>query len=461
MMEAVALTRKPGALHVVRSLGVAMVGTSLLSLVYLASGSETLLLWSPLVVGVLIAFVAHSVGPSALLCVSLGGWFVAALLRRLIDWSLGSYTPLSPVVLLPLALSVPALLIGAWGLVQARSTALQPYRLVALAILYGAAVGAVRNGLASVAVGVLEWMGGLLVAVWLAERALVAPDEVRRARRTYLVVLTSCAALSGLYGIWQYVAPPAWDRMWMEGAAMASIGRPEPFLVRVFGPLNAPGPYAVALASGLLAVSGLRGWARGVAVPPVLVGLLLTLVRSAWGGLVVGVAVVTARLPARQRLVSFGVIVALAGSAWWAVGALPALDTVESRLEGIADLEGDVSYNARLDLVEASGAILANPVGDGVGQSGRAAKAKSGSSSALDNGLLAVLAELGWLGGVLVAVGVGRLLVRLRLATHPEAVACAAIAASIVAQMLFFNTLTGVAGYLFWVSAAFASVGED
>ena len=45
---------------------------------------------------------------------------------------------------------------------------------------------------------------------------------------------------SGLYGFLQYLDPPIWDRYWMAYTTIASIGQPEPYMVRVFSTLNAP-----------------------------------------------------------------------------------------------------------------------------------------------------------------------------------------------------------------------------
>jgi hypothetical protein len=101
----------------------------------------------------------------------------------------------------------------------------------------------------------------------------------------------SCARSRGgsrrrrLYGVVQFVVMPPWDRIWMIGTDLQSIGRPEPFSVRVFGSMTMPGTFAVVMEVGLLLL--LSAEVRGRLPTLVLgfIGLLLSRIRTAWLGL--------------------------------------------------------------------------------------------------------------------------------------------------------------------------------
>ena len=93
----------------------------------------------------------------------------------------------------------------------------------------------------------------------------------------------------GLYGFYQYVDPPIWDRYWMTYTTIASIGQPEPFMVRVFSTMNAPAGYATFTAAALL-LFGFRRARLGPAAGggAVDAGAAAVMYRTAWIALAVG-----------------------------------------------------------------------------------------------------------------------------------------------------------------------------
>ena len=274
--------------------------------------------------------------------------------------------------------------------------------------------------------------------------------------------------IMGAYGVLQYLSPPPWDVAWMRTAEIASIGQPSPRKVRVFGTMNAPGPFAVMMSACLLAMlAGAGGRARWAGAPVSGAALVLSLVRSAWGGLIMGVGVLVALASARRRLgylAATGALV-LAAAPLAAVG----LDgAIGARIGGLARLDQDVSLQRRAALhAEMTMEVLANPLGRGLGGTGVATRlstegAALGARGAFDSGVLDLLFTYGWAGAVMLAAVIAIVAGALRASWSGQgAQLAAAIVVGTAAQLLFFNVLGGATGMLVFPIAALALALAD
>ncbi|WP_022834427.1 glucose-6-phosphate isomerase [Salisaeta longa] len=388
-------------------------------------------------------------------------WFIAALLRRLVDWQVGYYNPLSYIILTPYLLSGLSLFTMLRILPRLLSSAFQPYLLALAGVLYGYLIGIVRVGLFAATFGLLEWIVPLLLSIHLVAEWKRYPMYRSVVRSTFLWG----ALLMGAYGIWQYFAIAPWDAMWMTWSGMNSIGQPEPLMVRVFSTLNSPGPYAVVMMAGLVLLFDGRGSLALLAMAPGYVGFMLSLVRSAWGGWIVALGYAVYRLHGkhRMRLLVLLVLGILAGLPMLMRGAMS--EQVGARVESMGNLTSDNSFDARTDLYAiATVQALTTPLGLGVGSMGKATKLESGEVYSFDSGLLAIPYTLGWLGTVFYVGGLGLLLWRvLRVSsreTDPFAVLAIAVAVAMVAQLVFSNQLTGLGGMLIWSFLAMAQASR-
>jgi putative inorganic carbon (HCO3(-)) transporter len=266
--------------------------------------------------------------------------------------------------------------------------------------------------------------------------------------------------------------------LWIQGGQFTSMGDPVPFAMRIFSTLNSTGPAADFFAIGIIfALPFCR--VKNVWVWPLMTllgcALLLTLVREAWVGLVVGVVIYLAVSPARFRTLPF---LALYGALLvFLVAALPALlgadqnsDLVTSRISTFGDISHDDSAIARSEEIQNSLQIgLGNPIGRGLGQIGASAALSANpdtaSGNSLDSGYLARLIELGWLGFcgyVFVVIGsfVALLTALFRLkrdsAASVQTGAIIAAAAAICAMLVWSDAASdvhlGLEGLLFWVA---------
>jgi len=96
----------------------------------------------------------------------------------------------------------------------------------------------------------------------------------------------------GIYGIYQFFMPPTWDRVWLEngriGQISPSFGQPEPLRVRVWSTMNSPAPFANAMMAGLLLLLMIRSTLKLPAAVAGYLAFLLSMVRTAWLGWLIG-----------------------------------------------------------------------------------------------------------------------------------------------------------------------------
>jgi putative inorganic carbon (hco3(-)) transporter len=268
--------------------------------------------------------------------------------------------------------------------------------------------------------GVVGWLAGtgnssvydLLQAVAPAFVGLwLASNNESRSRAFNIVsgALLLIATLVGIYGIIQFVVFPPWDAAWMQNTGIVTAGLPEPFEVRVFSVLNSPEPCAAILAIAIAFNLNRLKAKGGFAIAALLVcsiTLLLTLDRSAWiaMGAAMGVYLIFSASPFRTLSTAFAhgiALVAIFSIAAPLLSAEAGQNSVAQRLQSFSMLSSDNSADSRL----ATGSELIAeateyPLGEGLGIYGDATQltSTSGAIRQLDNGILARLLEMGFVG---------------------------------------------------------------
>ncbi|MGH9550674.1 MAG: hypothetical protein ACRD3W_14940, partial [Terriglobales bacterium] len=170
-------------------------------------------------------------------------WFLAPLARRVVDLRFGWME--SNVVLL-----APLLVSGIAGLTLLRKRGHlagdipAAFVLCGTAILYGFVVGAFLRPSVETAYSFLNWLCPMLFGLHL----YLNWPEYRQYREAISRSFLWAVLIVGVYGVYQYLSPPAWDCYWLEnirvGSPGSSFGAPEPLMVRVWSTINAPGPFA-------------------------------------------------------------------------------------------------------------------------------------------------------------------------------------------------------------------------
>ena len=403
-----------------------------------------------------VAFLIYRVRPVAYVGLAWWMWLLSPAVRRIADYQ-SSWNPVNPISVTPLVVGLVLLPSMIRHLPKFGQRRLLPFLLIAIAVFYGYAVGIFRAGLPSATYAMLTWLVPLMLGAHLVIHWQLYREHRDVIGKTYIWGLI----FTGAYGVMQFIDPLPWDRFWMKNVEMVSIGAPEPFKVRVFSTVNAPGPYGYVAAGHLLVLLGYRSKWRVLAFAIGTAGLLLSLVRSAWIGLVCGVmtyAAYTWHRPVRGLARGFGTLVAVLLVAGILAPLLP-MDPIRDRLSmrfaTFSDPSSDHSLQARTQFaIEYARQIQGDFLGAGLGSTKRIVE-EDQSRLTIDNGVLETFFTLGWPGGVLFFTGLILFilpLMRSRDSEKPDAFMAAARAGGIgmLVQSAFGNVFvnnTGAALY--------------
>lgn len=413
-------------------------------------------------------------------CVVVIAWCVTPLLRRLVDYHQGAFNPIQITSLIPFALMLPFALVCFRPERWARLSPL--FRFAAYgwlaAFAYALAVGAVTGVFSAAAFEFVEYLLPPLAGIWLAGQQLPVTECLKR----LVLIFAPCAALIAIYGLFQWVQPPPWDVMWVQGADFVSIGDPSPFVMRVFSTLNAPEPAADFFALTIVMLLP-RLRLRTLWIWPLLsvlgAALLLTMIREAWVALVIGSLVYLIVSPRRFAVLpSLAVYVTLLV---FLVSALPTLmgsstrtDTIASRITSLTDIDHDGSALERQqEIADSLEQGLEHPAGGGLGTVGAAAKLNSSAETnlgnPLDSGYFARFIEMGWAGTAIylavvlgVPVAMGLALFRPGNGASTEVKVAGATALSLCATLAWSDAANdahlGLDGFVFWLALGLGSL---
>jgi len=383
-------------------------------------------------------------------------WFYTPLVRRILDMHHG-YIPQS----LALAAPVLASTVAVWTVIrfarELRGTLFAPALLVIGAITYGFLVGALRNGVVPAFYAYLAWLSPALVGLHTALHWRRYPEM----KQVLLRTLAWTVGPAALYGIYQFAVLPIWDRIWMIGTNLQSIGAPEPFALRVFGSMTMPGTFAVVMQVTLLLLLSAEVRGRLPTLVLSFIGLLLSRIRTAWLGFILGLVLQFITQPVR-KLPRNWITIAVVAVLSLPVITIPRFrEGIAQRISSLTTGGGDSSVKQRMLVARAGYALVLDYAeGAGLGSTGSAVTQNArGGIRNFENGLLEVFYLFGWPGGLMFFLGLFGIVVQgMRLADaqfDPFANAVRSGAAALLASLLISEIFTGAAGTLFWVLIGF------
>jgi hypothetical protein len=406
-------------------------------------------------------------------------WCVTPLVRRLIDYHQGAFNPIQVTSLIPFVMMIPFALVCFRPERLARLSPLFRFALYAWAIafLYALAVGAVVGVFSASAFEFVEYLFPVLAGIWLAGQELSVTQSLRR----LVWIFVPCAAAVAIYGLFQWMQPPPWDVMWVQGSDFQSVGDPSPFVMRLFSTLNAPEPAADFFALMIVLVLPLLRL-RTLWVWPLLsvlgAALLLSMIREAWVAVTLGSIAYLVMSPRRLAVLpSLAVYVVLLV---FLVTALPSLmgsaassDIISSRLSTLTDIDHDTSALERQqEIADSFQKGFENPAGTGLGTVGAAAKLSDPNDmlgNALDSGYLARFIEMGWAGALAylavvlgVPIAMGYALFRPGSSATLEVKVAGATALALCATLAWSDAANdahlGLDGFFFWLALGLGSL---
>lgn len=188
--------------------------------------------------------------------------------------------------------------------------------------------------------------------------------------RSIYKIFIYAVIVMGIYGLYQYVVAPGWDRFYLTFTGIQARGTPEPFGIRVWSTTSAAHQLSFPMVSGvLLSLCPPFGWAQYLALLFGVITLLAGVVRTAWLCLLLVMSLYITTLRPQQQSKLFGLLAVTFSSILTVVLSVSELnDRISRRFETFQSLESDEALNLRAeafsDLFEK---IIFNPIGKGFG----------------------------------------------------------------------------------------------
>jgi hypothetical protein len=440
----------------------AAIASLLLAIALFAAGQATLLRIAVPAGATITALVLYLRRPIGFIYFTLWTWFLTPLLRRLVDWRFG-FEDQNLVLLTPFLVTAIA---GITLIRERRNLAgsqTAPFYLCMAGVSYGFLVGVVRwelhassaDSLGAIVYGLFMWLAPLLFGLHLFLRW----QDYDEQRQAVLKCFTWAVLLLGAYGIYQYIAPPPWDRAWLEGLPGGyenlSFGRPAPFEIRVWSTSNSPGTFAIIMLAGLIMLFGVRTRYKFAFVAVGYLSFLLSLVRTGWlAWLVAMVLLVSSYRGAPLRRFILGLL--LLPLSILPLVLIPGIaQTVQDRIHTMQDLNGDDSFQDRKMMYQhLTYKLLDEPSGLGLLNSNLLVDGWT-----LDSGILQTMFMLGFPGAALFGSGI---LLACRAMTSrqfrdgssalsAEEIAYRAIVIATLAKLVGENVFVNLGGTVCWI----------
>jgi hypothetical protein len=373
-------------------------------------------------------------------------WFLVAFIRRIADFRSG-YTDSSPMLLAPFLVTGISLITVYKYLPRARQLGALPFATAMAGTLYGYLIGLINIPSAfTVTREFLDWLPPVAFGFHLLANWRDFPKYYKNTQRVFVYG----TLVTGLYGVYQYVANPGWDVLWMlnSGQGIAdgydSNNSANTFGIRVFSTMQSVEPFSAFMAAGLLMLFADRGYLRFPIALSGYLAFLLSMARSAWMGWFGGVIVMVGSLKAKYQMRLFAIIIAMTLLIVPVVTLGPFSEKLAIRFQTLSNVKEDNSFSARQELLAATfEKNLFNVLGSGIGL---------GNS---DSAILSMLYSLGWI-GVIGYVG-GLIVLLFQLFQNAAggsnlfiSTARAIIATCLIRLPVNGTAVTGVGGVILW-----------
>ncbi|MDB9306738.1 MULTISPECIES: hypothetical protein [Cyanophyceae] len=385
-------------------------------------------------------------------------WFLTPLATRLVDYRIG-WDPTRQMLVAPYLVVFVTIATFLRHSPRASIQGGLPFILAFIGVFYGSLVGLIYNAPVPVARGFLDWLSPIIFAFHLFINWRDYPSYRQNLQRIFLWGVL----ILGIYGIYQFVVAPEWDRYWLiESKMFTSSGDPEPFGMRVWSTLHSPGPFAYVMQTGLLLLFTSSGTLIFPASAVGYLSFLLTQVRTSWLGWLLGVVMIFGSVKARIQMRLIAIILIMLMCVIPLTNIEPISGVVADRLESFSNLENDTSFKERSGSYDRNLSLaLSNVLGNGLGNIWKVNE-KTGQIEVivLDSGILDMFFTLGWLGAI-PYIG-GLILIIFSVLQYNEAKfdsfvsAARAIGLSSCVQLVGNSAMLSVAGMILWGFLAMA-----
>lgn len=383
-------------------------------------------------------------------------WFLSSLIRRIIDFQAGEYTmggfyttpELVSLIVLPNCIkSLPR---------ELKSVGL-PFILCLGTVIYGVLVGLANNPIRDFSMVdlALGFICPIVFGYYLYSHWQNYPELCQAIYKIFIYAVI----VMGIYGLYQYVVAPDWDRFYLTFTGIQARGTPEPFGIRVWSTTSAAHQLSFPMVTGvLLSLCPPLGWTQYLALLFGAITLLAGVVRTAWLCLLLVMGLYITTLRPQQQSKLFGLLTLTFSSILIVVLSVSELnERISQRFASFQSLESDEALNLRAeafsDLFEK---IVFNPVGKGFGFY---LESISNISSG-DGTFLPMLLWFGLIGTMIYFVGVFMLIAKIVTVKPPSRdnflIAIKILCVGLLPMMLTGQYFPEIPGLIVWT---FLSLG--
>lgn len=371
-------------------------------------------------------------------------WFLSPFISRMVEYQNGLTDPgLRLIILAPYLATMMTAVTFFKQLPRLPQQGGLPFLLACISLVYAAMIGFAKgNSITEIIQGVLSWLSGVIFGIHLLVNWREYPNYRQNTQRTFFWGVL----VMGIYGVYQYVVAPEWDRFWLRNAEDLQLccGWPEPFMIRVWSTLNYPFTFAYAMMACLLLLFSNQNAFSIPAITAGAVSFLLSLVRGAWVGWLIGLMAFFGTLKPNFKLRLIVTVLSIALFLVPVINMPPFNEAVLTRLQSLSNTSDDFSANERKEIYAR---LVKSATSEVFGRG-------MGGAAIIDAGVLDVLATLGWLGIIPYASGI--ILLFFSLFKYAEARfdsfvnAARATVLSIFVTLPFNNALVLLPSILFW-----------
>lgn len=379
-----------------------------------------------------------------------------SLVRRWVDFQAG-WDPSNPILLTPYLCCLPAAFsfLNYW--LQRSPKYLGAFLVLLLCLGYGVLLAVLNGRLFGSLVDALKWSIGPLFAVHI----LAHRDQLPALRPIVQGCLIWAGTAMALYGIWQFVSPSPWDAQWMRDVSelgLDSIGRPEPFAVRVFSTMNSPGSFGIMLIAGIVFALRQRLPVACITTTTMLIGLALCQYRSIWAATALAILLSLARPASGVRATNLVAALLMLGVIS-SVALLPQMrEAIATRAASLQRLENDESLQTRLLQYRMLTRAESLVIGEGLAINGASQRLDKELPKHIDGAFIEIWRGMGIVVGSLFLGVMGLLVIRLFHLHGPvasEVYAERAIVMAIFVQLPLGSVHVGELGFCAWLFIGF------
>tara|TARA_B100000315_G_C14588675_1_gene594541 strand:+ start:564 stop:1958 length:1395 start_codon:yes stop_codon:yes gene_type:complete len=270
-------------------------------------------------------------------------WVLNPCIRRVVDFQL-EWDHLNTVILTPYLVLSPTLITFIHRLGYLSKKTLLAFIMIFISIGYGYILGVVNNGMFSASFELLTWILPVFFGIHIILQFKTYNHCKAIIQKTFIWIIL----VIGTYGLLQFIFLFDWDKYWMISSQMKAIGGAESFKVRVFSTLNSPNVFARVMLVGLLLLFNNRGAVAATSATFGYIAFLLSMVRSAWGGWMLGVSFAILRAKKRFKIHIFLVIIVVCILLMPFLFFTPINEQMSSRFQSISNIKDDISLKKRI-----------------------------------------------------------------------------------------------------------------